>query len=381
MMEPKHETQRLVSRAITKLRAISPFFSALALYAKVIETTKLPTAATNGKDLFVNPAYLASLKSKERVGLLLHEVLHAALLHVPRRGPRDALLWNIAADIVVNGVVAKQAGIDLPPRGIREKSLEHLSVEEVYHYLLSNPKYEILIVEFSSQMEDLIDEGAGGALAASHQQELEAHWRNALKQSETLARSTGQGSQPLGMERELGMLNPAKIDWRAHIWRFLVQTPTDFQGFDRRYIGQGYYLEALEGESVAVAVAVDTSGSVSDQILNAFMSEIQGILRSYPHIRCDLYYADARLYGPFSLSPDEAVPPPQGGGGTDFRPFFEEVDRTDQLDRPAACIYLTDGFGAFPKEPPRIPTLWVVLAGGLDLEDIPFGDSVRLLVD
>jgi predicted metal-dependent peptidase len=379
-MELNEATRRLVTQAILTIRRHSPFFAAVVMFAQIHESNSMPTAATDGKDIFINPAYFASLTARQRAGLLLHEVLHAALLHLPRRGSRDALLWNIAADVVVNGMIAQQKDFKLPPNGVREVSLEHLSVEEVYRQLLINPRYQLLIQQFSSIEIDLVDVGLNGSLADSRREQLETHWRNALKQAGIVA-SAGQGTQPLGIERELSMLSESKIDWHAYLWRFLVRTPTDFQGFDRRQISQGYYLEALEGESVSIAVAVDTSGSIIGAEINAFMSEIQGILRSYPHIHCNLYYADASLYGPYSLSPDSPIPPPRGSGGTDFRPFFKAIEIAGTDERPEACVYLTDGYGFFPSSPPQIPTLWVITAGGIGLDELPFGEGIRLLLD
>ena len=79
-----------------------------------------------------------------------------------------------------------------------------------------------------------------------------------------------------------------QLDWRSYLWRYLVKTPTDYSGFDRRFIGRGLYLENLEGESVKVYVAVDTSGSIDNQQLKTFLSEVNGILNSYPHLECEL---------------------------------------------------------------------------------------------
>lgn len=90
------------------------------------------------KDIFYNPDYLHSLPVAQQDGLLLHEVLYAALLHVVRQGVREAELWNIAADIVVNGIISKQGIFELPPGRLRSPKLEHLSVEEIYELLLKN---------------------------------------------------------------------------------------------------------------------------------------------------------------------------------------------------------------------------------------------------
>ena len=63
------------------------------------------TAATDGKKVFVNKDFFLSLTSSQQNGLLLHEVLHMALLHIPRMGGRDQHYWNVAADIVVNDLI------------------------------------------------------------------------------------------------------------------------------------------------------------------------------------------------------------------------------------------------------------------------------------
>jgi predicted metal-dependent peptidase len=99
----------------------------------------------------------------------------------------------------------------------------------------------------------------------------------------------------------------------------------------------------------------------------------------YPHLYCELYYADAAAYGPYELNPDSAIPEPQGGGGTSFIPFFEKVAERWDRQTQSVCIYLTDGYGDFPETPPELTVLWVVAPGGLDLAQFPFGESVRLL--
>ncbi|NOK60207.1 MAG: hypothetical protein GFH27_549281n400 [Chloroflexi bacterium AL-W] len=190
-----------------------------------------------------------------------------------------------------------------------------------------------------------------------------------------------QGRLPAALTRELDTLSSATLDWRAYLWRYLVQNPTDLAGFDRRFIGCGLYLDALESQSLRVYVAVDISGSVSERQIRGLVSEVQGILRAYPHITCNLYYADAGVYGPYELSAEGNIPQPIGGGGTDFRPFFRAVETQRNPHEQSLGIYLTDGFGDFPEQPPDMPVLWVVTAGGRRPERFPFGEAVRLLND
>ena len=110
-----------------------------------------------------------------------------------------------------------------------------------------------------------------------------------------------------------------------------------------------------------------------------FISEVRGILNSYPHLECELYYADADVYGAYELNPDSEIPQPKGGGGTSFVPFFQKISNCWDGMTTSVCVYLTDGYGTFPNRAPELPVLWVVTPGGLDLSQFPFGETVRLL--
>ncbi len=382
-------TQNLISASILRLRMKSPFFATLAMFANFIPTQECPTAATDGKDIFYNEDFIRSLPPKQIDGLLLHEVLHAALLHCTRRNTREPQIWNIAADIVINGMIAQESNFELPPGGLREPKLENYTVEEAYELLLKSTHLPQL------NHPDLLSQAPGDTprtsifgttnqhqvLTPAEKAALEAHWRNALQQAKLIAQSSKQGTLPAGILRELDRLTTPQIDWRSYLWRYLTQTPNDFRDFDRRFIGQGLYLETLSGESVKVYVAIDTSGSIDTELLRTFLSELQGILNAYPHLKCHLYYADAAVYGPYAVDPDSPIPTPKGGGGTSFVPFFDAIGKVDDKQTATVAIYLTDGYGDFPESPPEIPTLWVVTAGGLDLEQFPFGETVRLLDD
>lgn len=377
MINKEKHFERQVSAAIIQLRLRSPFFATLALFARIIPDPQCGTAATDGRDIFISPAFWNELSSEERLGLLAHEVLHAALLHVLRRGSRHSLLWNIAADIVVNGTILSQEGFALPKGHVRNQRLEHLSVEEIYHKLKAQPNLQRLL---KLAFPDLLD-APNNKLSPGEYAEIEQHWRQALQQAKTLTEVLGQGTIPAGLEREITHLSPSQLDWRSYLWRFLVQTPTDFQGFDRRFTGQGLYLDTLAGENLRVFLAVDTSGSVGSKEMALFLGEVQAILGAYPHLEAQLYYADAACYGPYELTADSTIPGPKGGGGTDFRPFFQAIKNEMNEPHTGLCIYLTDGYGTFPTEAPELPVLWVLSPGGVHVNHVPFGEAVKLIPD
>jgi predicted metal-dependent peptidase len=398
---PVPKLEGRISASLLRLRMKSPFFATLAMFARYRPSLELPTAATDGRDVIYNPHFMGALSDEHFDGVLLHEVLHAALAHVPRRSQRDPQGWNIAADIVVNGILL-QNGFSLPEGHIRNTELERYAVEEVYALLPREQMPELFFADLleappddteKREGQDGKDGKSGGkgkkprakrlaggdSLSQAEKAGLERHWKKAVQQAQVVARSMQKGHLPAGLERAFGLAGPPQLDWKSLLWRFLVRTPTDFSGYDRRHVGRGWYLETLEGESLRVYIAVDTSGSVDDALAKLFLSEVQGILRAYPHLQAQLYYADAALYGPFPLGADGEIPAPQGGGGTDFRPFFAEVSERHEPHLGGVCIYLTDGFGDFPSESPQLPTLWVVSPGGLDESGFPFGEVARLL--
>lgn len=371
MSDPQFE--RLVSGSRLRLRGKSAFFATLLLHADIVPSREVLLAGTDGERVYVNPENAAMLTPDSFDGLLLHEVLHAALSHVPRRGPREKQKWNRAANLIVNGMVA-QAGLPIPPDAPRDEHMEQLSVEEVYTALGEGQGEDD--GNGSDGDDDLMDGPPSDAPPKGHKsgEDAKRQWGQALAQARSVEAMLGKGNDPLGMHRELRRLEPARLDWKSQLWRFLARTPVDFGGFDRRFIGRGMYLEALDDESLRALIAVDTSGSVDDEAVRALIGEVQGVLGAYPHVQATLYYADTEVYGPYELRAGDEIPPPQGGGGTDFRPVFEAAETAE----PDVIIYLTDGYGDFPTQAPSVPTMWVVPAGGLEDAGFPFGDVLRL---
>jgi predicted metal-dependent peptidase len=355
-----------------RLRRDHPFFSALALFARVVLSDSVSTAATDGRQIFFNPGFADSLSEDEMRTVFMHEVLHAALLHVSRRGRRQPFVWNVAADVVVNGML-EQDGFKLPAGAVRDPGLAERTVEEIYEILLDKgtPNAEQMLADLLDSVDASDDDAAASA---------EGYWRRARAQAVVIARSIVHSAGTLGLQRPRDWrdLDDPRLDWRAALWRFVVQTPTDYRGFDRRFVHQGLYLENLDGESLRVWVAIDTSGSIDDALLADFMSELKGVLRAYPHIECALFFADAALYGPFPVTDDDPVPKAVGGGGTSFRPLFATLAEQSLNEVPHVVVYCTDGYGSFPDQTPGVPVLWLVAPGGLEPEAFPFGEPVML---
>lgn len=371
------EFERQVTVAMMHIRADHPFFGTLGLFATIQISDKFPTAATDGRDIWLNPGFIGKLERPTLSGLLAHELLHAALQHGIRRQERDPLLWNIAADIVVNGTILKDTHYRLPTGAIVDERLAHLSVEEVYEQLQQSsdrpPKLTLV---------DLMPSSSTDPNKDSRQRDLGSYWHSALSQAMAVARKVGCGfgHQGLNDHRDINEFVDPTLNWRELLWQYVVSMPTDYSGFDRRFVGQGLYLDDVVGETVKVAVAIDTSGSVGIDELTIFYSEIQNILDTYPQLDGLLYFADTDLYGPYEFTMAGDFPAPRGGGGTSFVKFFRTMEKHPDQHR-RVCLYLTDGFGEYPKKNPDLDVIWIISPGGIDSSQVPFGRVVRMSND
>ena len=392
--------QQRISNARIAIRSRSPFFGTLLLEAPIRVDPTVPLAATDGTALLLNPDTVASLSQEAFMGLLVHEVLHVALGHLPRRGEREPTQWNIAADMVVNEIVDKQSFV-LPEGGVHlpddRPAWQTLSVEEIYACLQreadsGSSMSSASSVEATSGTassgappslpEQWHDLDVDASFTSSDAQAVQSHWRQVVRRAAEMQRMKTPGDLPAGLQRCVQAATEPRINWRDVLWRFLVRTPVDFDHFDRRQIHRGLYLKTLTTQSRQIYVGVDTSGSIAPADLERFMGEVQHIVRSYPHIQGHLYYMDANAYGPYKLSSQTNLadlPPPRGGGGTSFVPLFDAIAAERDMVHSPVVVCFTDGHGTFPDDPPPYPVLWVHPPGQRAAADFPFGDAIPFI--
>lgn len=395
-----------ISRYRLQLRRQHPFFATLALFVDYRIDEHCPGFSCGERSVTIGADYFRQLSKEQRIGTLLHATLHVALLHAQRRGARDLPLWNLAADIVVNNLIAEAGHFAIPPLTAHDTEFADHAVEEVYEALqqrymplatspTSGLVTEVTLLAPAAQMQQQLAITLQRALAhyphqadlpeAPHQAETHPNcefWRGALIRAETAERLHNEkyGKLPAGLQREVDALLHPQIDWRTQLWRYLSRTPLDFNGYDRRFIHQGLYLDALQDEEnhLTALIAVDTSGSIADRELRQFLAEVDGIRNAYPSLDVQLYFVDAEIDGPHPLEKGARLPTAVGGGGTSFAVFFRHIERQGLNNPNQVIIYLTDGDGEFPARPPEQDLLWVVTPGGMRNQHFPFGEVLRL---
>ena len=187
-----------------------------------------------------------------------------------------------------------------------------------------------------------------------------------------------RGMLPGCIEQMIASELEPKLDWRDVLRRFVTQTREDYSWLppNRRFIYQGLYLPSIHGEGIReIVLAIDTSGSISDEALKRFLTEIEGYMQDFPTSLLHVVQCDAQVHGHEVMSASD-LPlsfKVKGRGGTAFRPVFDFVDENDI--RPVCLVYLTDLYGDNPS-PPDYPVLWVSTGG----DNPPFGELVKLEV-
>jgi len=418
-IDQKLSAEDMIVKARVQLGRSQPFFGYLVMSLNLIEKPEkeVPTMGVdcNG-NLYYNPEFVKQLTPAELEGVLCHEVMHCALQHLVRTEERNHQLANISQDIVINDTIL-DSNLTLPssvfyPRNHELEVFGHKLLdihkkcnEEIYDELYQAIKKQISLGNFkvgSGGMDigDFIDNsGEGDKQFDNHIKgkekaqkndkgggkdgELtEQDWQDRFTEAATYAKM--QGHLPAGIERKLGKILGSEIDWRGMLYRFITNSiPYDFTWSrpNKKSRALGTYFPDVLKEKLELVVDCDTSGSIGEEELRTFMSEIVGIVKQFHNVELVVLFSDTKVYGPHKFmnpNPDEIIDlKPQGGGGTDHKMLYDWLDEHQPKTR--LLINFTDGYTSFPEHDHGYHTIWV-LAGDYhsDKEHFPFGDVVEI---
>ncbi len=407
-----------IKKARTQLLLKHPFFGNLACSLKTEEKEIPFPMGTNGKSIYYNTKLLEELEldTTELEAVIAHEIMHLVLAHPWRKESRNQRKWNIAADAAINPLL-DEWGFNVPNFAISEEEYEEMSAEKIYEDLpaieehkcpkcdSSNVKKKKLIVkdkikgsetfeaegkflckdcghEWSQKIRVVQGQKLSGIPLDDHDlwDEIEAEktkWERKVKKAANSAKM--HGDLPKGLERIVKNIKNPKIDWKRLLRRYILSHDRNEYTWNkpnRRWISRGIYFPALKSERLNVGVAVDTSGSVKYEQLRDFISEVAGILNAADNFRAELIACDADVHAhERARTKNELhrfIDKCEGGGGTDFRPVFEELEGGEI----ECLIYLTDGRGDYPENPPKYDVIWTLNKELPTDYEIPFGRKI-----
>jgi predicted metal-dependent peptidase len=327
------------------------------------------TVWCNGETIAFNPRFFLWLKPESRLTVLAHELLHTAFDHMGRRGDRCPDYWNQAVDHVVNNLLVDW-GFDFSQlMGINpclDRKYADMTSEEVYALLgpppggggsgqagASGPGSPTL--DPSNPMHGDVRNPPNSTAAA----DVKAKQVAAI-QAAQMAKEAGDlpGEIVLLVEK---FLNPI-LPWEKLLARFytdLSKNDFSWKRPSRRY--EDEYLPSLDGDNRLehLIYYMDVSGSVSDDEILRFFSEVKHIHAEHQPRKITLVTFDEMIQNELELAWDDPFDKIEitGRGGTSLNPVYQHI-----LDhRPTAAIIFSDLICHPMKRDPRSPLLWVVV--------------------
>ena len=412
--------------------------ASMLLHLDLIEvsSSQCGTMATDGKRIIYNPDWVLEVEEDELRSVLIHEALHVVYEHPLRRGKRHPKVWNISCDYAINGLLIYDLGMELPEGGLWSREYQGKSSEAIYSELMKseeslqeaidsmgegnegNPKTEggddeqsntgkyfapsdvktgeqVGEIDLDSipmptgEVWDAQDEGK--PLSDSAITELKGEIQRAVSLADKLEKAMStEGTS--SMSNRIDQLKDVKVNWKDELNDFLqssVANENSWSRLNRRHSWRGINLpgKAKSPQGGELAVAIDTSGSVSQYELNMFATEIQAMAEDCGLEKIRVCYCDTTVrkneqgewWDIYELDQgDELVLRARGGGGTRFDPPFNLFnDYSDDVEDVQVFIYFTDGWGDVSADvKPSVPVIWCVTEESYYAERLPFGEVI-----
>jgi predicted metal-dependent peptidase len=360
-----------------------PFYGMFLIGLNKEWNESIPTAGVSKHNinykLVINTEFWGSLSSDHKKGLLWHELLHIVFDHLNLRDEfADKRLFNIAADCELNQYIIPSY---LPNGAILPSTFPNLKLERkagtnyYYNMLLDNqddPDVQNMMGD-ADDMHDTWKEFDN--LSESEKKLLKSQAEYQLKEAaEECLKSRGQLPGEIAhIYKRITEVTPSKFNWRAYLRRFagnsyIVETKLSRKKLNKRYPdAPGMKFKPKKH----ILVAIDTSGSVSNDELVEFFNEIRHIHKTGTEItvlQCDTQINSIEKYDP---KKDVRV---QGRGGTEFDPVIDYYNKNSK--RFTCLVYLTDG-ECYTTITPRGRMLWVISSKARINEQLP-GPQIQL---
>ena len=361
-----------IESAISRLICFQPLYGTVFLHLNKVQTEKLPTMGVGvmrrvDLGLFYNPTFVEDLTDLELRAVLKHEALHVLLHHLTRSkhfayNPRG---YNIAADVSIN------------------QNIEGLPEGALYPRTFSLPKeqssewyYEKLKRDCEENGKDFDDLEGGTIDDHSMWDEFDddivtEKVRNIAEKAIREQEKKGWGNINGNIVQQIMAANKPIVNWKKEVRWFinklvLMGRKSTRMRPNRRY---GYVNPGTKRNYTSkLLVAFDTSGSVSDDQLAMFATELNGMI---DHVHADFIQFDTIIHGepePYTYKAREIKI--KGRGGTCFEPVIKMVDEL----RYDGLIIFTDGYAPFPTKP-KARMLWAVCERDKDVS-FPYGKRV-----
>jgi len=363
-----------ITKARVRMLLKHGFFGQIATRLQLVEENSIPTAAVDGRRFYYNAEFVQKLTDDELVFLVGHEVGHCVWQHFLRRGERQRDVWNMAGDFVINQIlVDERIGAQIKSVPILlDSKYRGMASEEVYDELMKNAVKIQATLDIHMDGDGNSSDQDGGDKSGFKGQPLTEEEKKALSDElkEAVlqaAQSVGAGNVPKGFQRLLNDISAPKMSWRDVLkitLASMIKNDYSFMRPNRKMQHTRAILPGmLPGDEVNVAVAIDTSGSISPTMLQDFLGEIAGIMDQFDSYTVRIFQFDTSVYGEevftSEVGNDIRTYEIKGRGGTSFEVIFNHMKASDIT--PNQLVVFTDGepFGSW-GDADYCDTLWII---------------------
>lgn len=342
-----------------------PLLGALASAFDLVEDSEIcrrnqiSVAAVDAStlEIFVNPA--AGLDEQECRFVMAHELLHVGLRHQSRCRGRDAELWNVACDYVINGWLVEMGVGELPKVGVLyDPELKGLSAEAVYDRIVTDlRRYRKLRTLRGAGLGDMLGRGVPDWWATAEGVSLDEFYRRCLSQGLVLHQDQGRGFLPSGIIEEIRALNQPPLPWDVELAKWFDDHFAPIERL-RSYARQSRRQSSTPdiprprwiprpGSDVGrtFGVLLDTSGSMPPETLGKALGAIASysIAREVPAVR--VVFCDAAVYDQGYMAPEDIAGKVKvrGRGGTVLQPAVDFLQRAEDFPPEGPFLVITDG--------------------------------------
>lgn len=444
LQELKSTAKNILTYNRLQLLNKHPFIGNIAMNLELIPTrdARCNTAMTDGNSIYFDIDFLSKLTQDEIQFVLGHEIWHVIMCHFLRMDKRVHSFFNIATDMEVNQILEADGFIPpvdaLFPNKNHSKKCEfnfpdNLSAEEYYELIkkfyeegrqnkesiekAANPQSNTEEKKKSTPncgghfdkhfdaeenqeeaLKEAMNKGASDKYGTKEadsdfnpaQMNTESKVREATEKVREMVVSAAQtyektrGELPGYIKKYVNKLLDAKLPWKELLAKFIttgIASKTNWNSPNRRFAYSGTYLPSHKGETMRIAIGIDTSGSCENEC-EKFLSEIVGITKNFDSyelhlIQCDTDVRKYDLYDENNLLDPENSVEFKGFGGTVLKPIFSYIDLNDiEVD---AVIIFTDGYcEEFTKEVNyNLPLMWVI-CGDNECKNIQIGEKIYM---
>jgi predicted metal-dependent peptidase len=394
-----------IDKHFVYLMSTSPFFSKISYGLQKVATDSIQTCAVSydvKRDelcFYWSPKFFATLTDLQIHNVIRHEMYHIIFRHVTGRRRKPNKIWNFATDMAINSILMSESGnknkkLPLPAGGLIPgrrivddnsnpvdsemsiicEQMPPLQASEIYFealmkFIKDNDRYgdgDDGDCGFDGEGNGFDEHDAWDEIPEEYREYAESKANALIEKAVRHADSTNAwGDMSVEMREAIRRAYSRIIDWKSVTKHFIGTMNSGSRAKSIKKINKKYpYIHAgnRRGHTAKLIIAIDQSGSVGDEMLTEFFSELVNLTKN----------TDVTIL-PFDAGADirEAFEWKRGSipelkrtrcGGTDFNAPTDIVNDPKNRGRWDGLLIMTDGECGKPG-PSRLKRGWIIGKG------------------